>query len=136
MQHLNAFSLAIDTGLLVLIWIVQVVVYPSFKKVEAEVFENWHQSYTKRMGYIAAPLMIAQLGLAGAQAVTGFDRVALFYLAAVFATWITTFALSVPLHKKLQKYGNDRIVIAKLVSTNWIRTLLWSGIALRHVLAP
>lgn len=82
------------------------------------------------MGYIAAPLMIVQLALAILQAYRNPDLIALTYLSLASLTSLSTFLLSVPLHQKLQKTGPEPETITKLVSTNWIRTILWSLIVL------
>lgn len=45
---------------------------------------------------------------------------------AVLLIWGSTFFLSVPCHSKLN-LGYQKEVIEKLVSTNWVRTLLWTA---------
>ncbi|EDY84366.1 hypothetical protein VDG1235_3997 [Verrucomicrobiia bacterium DG1235] len=107
--------------------------YPSFQHVDKAAFKSWHATYTQRMGYIAAPLMIAQLALAILQTYKHPQPLSFTYLALVALTWLATFAFSVPLHQKLQTNGPHPQSISKLVSTNWIRTALWSLIALRHL---
>ena len=46
-------------------------------------------------------------------------------LVSIVILWIATGFISVPLHNKLVR-GFDVLAIQKLVSTNWIRTILWS----------
>jgi hypothetical protein len=46
-------------------------------------------------------------------------------LALVLATWLSTVVLSVPLHNGLSEV-RDSALIARLVATNWPRTILWS----------
>jgi hypothetical protein len=43
----------------------------------------------------------------------------------VFFIWISTYFVQVPIHNLLS-HKKDRDLIAKLVQTNWIRTMLWS----------
>ena len=50
-----------DFGLLVLIWMVQLVVYPGFKYYQRERLLEWHARYTSRISYIVGPLMLGQL---------------------------------------------------------------------------
>lgn len=130
---LHGFSIFTDSGLLVLIWIVQVAVYPAFPHIESKAFKTWHYGYTRKMGYIAGPLMIAQLGAAGLSVYHQPSLASSFYIAAVAGTWAVTFLYSVPLHRALETHGPQPTLIAKLISTNWIRTIIWSAIALRHL---
>lgn len=129
---LNGFSVFIDSGLLTLIWIVQVVVYPALTHISPGAFKDWHDSYTRKMGYIAGPLMIAQLCSAALSVYQQAELRSILYLGAVAGTWGVTFAFSVPLHKALHTQGPRPLLIQKLISTNWMRTLLWTVIPVRH----
>lgn len=129
-------ALSIDIGLLVLIWMVQIAVYPAFRHIKSSTFKGWHAGYTRNMGLIAGPLMIAQLGLALFRIYQQITPESVLYLVAVAGTWGTTFGYSVPLHKTLQARGLEPSLVEKLISTNWIRTILWSVIALRHLAPP
>jgi hypothetical protein len=60
---LNELRQLIDFGLVVLLWLVQWIIYPSFLQVAPERLVDWHANYTQRMGYIVAPMMFGQLGL-------------------------------------------------------------------------
>ncbi|MDQ8197345.1 hypothetical protein QEH56_04260 [Pelagicoccus enzymogenes] len=139
MPELSTVLLVVDTGLLVLIWIVQAVIYPSFRSVEANAFKAWHRDYTRKMGYIAAPLMIAQLVATSFQVLQNYrEPLAVIHFALAVSSWVATFALSVPLHDKLQTHGNLSEIISRLVSKNWIRTILWTltfAISLGQLLA-
>lgn len=130
---LHSTTLAIDSSLLTLIWLVQLGVYPSFRYLERDHFKTWHNRYTRRMGFIAGPLMIAQLGisLVNLYQTASYDTAA--YALLVSLTWITTFLISVPLHRKLETRGKDTTTINLLIRTNWIRTLLWSVIAIANL---
>ena len=130
-MHNLAFG--IDCALAALIWLVQVIVYPSFRYVDASRFKQWHAEYTRKMGYIVAPLMIVQLSLALHATISRPAVGQWSGLALVAGTWLSTFALSVPLHRRLQSRGKDESAIERLVSTNWIRVVLWTTLALRHV---
>lgn len=44
---------------------------------------------------------------------------------AVALIWLVTFFIQVPLHNKLSE-ARDKEAISRLVSSNWIRTSLWS----------
>lgn len=141
MQGLQSLSLAVDAGLAVLIWLVQLIVYPSFHHIAGSDFPSFHSRYTRLMGYIVAPLMIAQIFLHLALAIRFPQPLPLTTATLAAATWLSTFALSVPCHRELQAEGYQPAVVSRLVSTNWIRTALWTAIALlalldQSVLAP
>lgn len=128
MDTQQTFTLVTDTGLLVLIWIVQVAAYPSFRYVDQKDFAACHRNYTRKMGFIAGPLMIAQLSLAGLNVWTDPQSLhAVRHLTLVIGSWIVTFAVSVRLHNKLQTLGKHMPTIDTLVSTNWIRTAIWTA---------
>lgn len=47
-------------------------------------------------------------------------------LGLVAAIWATTGLVQVPLHRRLSR-GHDPSAIRRLITTNWIRTVLWTG---------
>lgn len=126
MELIHTAILAIDAALCSLIWIVQVVVYPSFSHVDSNRFARWHELYTRRMGYIVAPLMIAQLVLSVVLVAQKASVYSLLHAVGVVLTWLVTFLISVPIHNNLGRSGNRQTQLNKLVRTNWIRTILWS----------
>lgn len=79
------------------------------------------------MGWIAGPLMVAQLGLASS-ALTSSPNSGLevIHFLLIGVTWIATFCLSVPAHTRLKTEGQKPDIIEKLVRTNWIRTASWT----------
>ena len=128
LNDLDAIRRCVDLGMLVLIWLVQLTIYPGFAQMRAEAFPQWHESYMNRMGFIVGPLMLTQPFLIGLQL---WLEVNLFHVAAavlVALAWLATAVFSVPAHRALQKSGFDAAVIRRLVLTNWIRTAAWTGV--------
>ena len=128
LNDLDAIRRCVDLGMLVLIWLVQLTIYPGFAHLRPEAFSQWHESYMNRMGFIVGPLMLTQPFLIGLQL---WLEVNLLHLAAatlVALAWLATAVFSVPAHRALQKSGFDAAVIRRLVLTNWIRTAAWSGV--------
>lgn len=124
MNTLIQLQIIADSGLLILIWIVQLIIYPAFHYIEEVHFREWHTRYTAMIGLIVTPLMLLQAGLEGIFVLRqdiSYQRILLLSII-----WISTFSLSVPCHSKLNKGGKNTRVIKHLVSTNWIRTLCWS----------
>jgi len=120
-----ALELVVTFGLMILIWIIQILHYPSFHFVHAEAFSEFAQFHSSRITMIVLPLMLTEISLASYRVLKSPDleQVALFLL--VIAIWLSTFFIQVPCHNKLA-YGDDREVVQKLIDTNWIRTALWS----------
>lgn len=114
-----------DSGLLVLICLVQVIIYPSFDYLETENFKTWHIHYTRVISFIVVPLILLQIGVELYHALVAAEP-RWWRALLIGVVLIATFSLSVPCHKKLQSMGKSVVIIRKLVLTNWIRTLLWT----------
>ncbi len=120
--------LLIDFGLVILIWMVQLNIYPSFLFFAREDLVQWHQKYTLGIAVIVIPLMFGQLGIYGYQL---FESQAFFPIlgfAIVILQWILTFAIFVPLHNAIGKNLHSDRTLQNLVKHNWWRTLLWTGL--------
>ena len=108
------------------IWLVQLVQYPAFRYVDPDQFIEFHRHHSNWITTIVGPLMLADLG-------TAFWLVyekpssafLLVNLASIIAIFLSTFLVSVPIHEKLS-LGFNRKAIDKLITTNWIRTFLYS----------
>lgn len=118
----------INFGLVVLIWLVQLIIYPSFANIDADNFHNWHQRYVAKISFIVSPLMILQMFLILRLVFNTPSMIVCLMLAGIIIIWISSFSFSVPCHKILQKKGKEQHVIKLLVQTNWIRTVLWTAV--------
>ena len=118
----------VDFGMFVVLWLVQLVIYPSFLRIESSDLLAWHKAYTLRVSFVILPLMFGQLALS-ILSVVG-DASILEWTAFVFVLvcWILTFFVSVPLHRKIEQNDITRETRQKLITTNWPRTILWSVI--------
>lgn len=132
---IQILSTAMMTGI---IWFVQVVHYPLFTRIPTAGFVDYEQAHTVRTGWVVAPLMLVELGTAlalllawGPEGVAprlghfATDPLYLTALGCLILIWLGTFSLQVPLHGTLCRQADQR-AMHLLVSTNWIRTLLWS----------
>lgn len=109
-----------------LIWVIQLVHYPSFKFISKDNFLDFHRHHTLSISLIVMPLMLLELGLSiwiGFE--NGFASQTVIPLILVTLIWLSTFFIQIPIHQKLGN-GKDEILIRKLVKTNWIRTVLWT----------
>jgi hypothetical protein len=113
-----------------LCWLVQRVQYPLMQGVGSEHFAAYEAAHVARIGPVVAPMMLLELATAvflwrwgGVPYRRPGFVVAMGLLGVV---WISTFLIQVPLHDVLRG-GFDAEVHARLVWTNWIRTLAWSA---------
>ncbi|SMP20411.1 hypothetical protein SAMN06265375_103151 [Muriicola jejuensis] len=118
--------LLLDFGLFVLIWMVQLIVYPSFIHFTREGLVKWHKKYTPRISFLVVPLMLGQLMAYGAllQEVKSFYSITCFIL--VLLVWLVTFTFFVPRHKAISAGDFTPKSLEDMVRLNWIRTVLWT----------
>lgn len=124
---LETARLIFDSGLLVLIWMVQLIVYPSFlyfNKLDS--LYKWHETYTKRIAVIVIPLMFGQLITIVLQVFTMQDLYTLASSGLVFLVWASTFLQFVPLHANISHKRSVESTLKQLKNKNWIRTVLWT----------
>lgn len=124
----------INFALVILIWLVQLIIYPSFAHIVEDEFISWHRKYVRTISTIVTPLMAAQMVLIIVLLNYRLTWAHICMLLSVLVIWVSSFSLSVPCHKKLSINGKDQTVIGRLVGTNWIRTLLWSAVFLLGIL--
>lgn len=110
-----------------LIWVIQVVHYPTFHWIKDEDYISYAVFHTNRITYIVAPLMIAELFLA--LRLFFIKDLALHWMLILVGltllVWVSTLLIQVPLHGVLAA-KKDVMAIEKLIQTNWIRTVAWS----------
>jgi len=112
------------------IWLIQLVQYPMFAYIDPAKFAAAHAMHSNNITLIVFPLMglelVTSFYLAGAGDAPG-NRVWMgLNLLGVLALWGSTAILYVPLHNILTIGGYNLEVIERLVTLNWIRTLVWS----------
>ena len=109
-----------------LIWTIQLVHYPLFSEVGSAGFVAYHRQHTRRITWVVAPLMFAELVTTGVLLFWGSRE--LWLLASLVPlgfNWVSTALVQIPLHNQLA-LGFDLSVHRKLVATNWWRTIAWS----------
>lgn len=114
-----------DSGLLILTWLVQLVIYPSFLYFSKEDFLIWHKPYTSRMTIVVMPLMLLQIGVACWQLYFFRETFDILYFLLVISTWAITFIKAIPLHAALEK-DPERATIQELIKVHTWRTMMWS----------
>ena len=120
---INSFASFFMTGL---IWYVQLVHYPSFRFVREADFHDFHNFHSLRTGYIVMPVMVTELASSGALWYSdSWSSLNAWGFYIVILIWAATFFLSVPMHSILNSAKDDD-AINRLVTTNWLRTILWT----------
>jgi hypothetical protein len=111
------------------IWFVQVVHYPLFAGVGAPDFSAYSVRHTRLTGLVAGPPMLLEAGTAVALVVWTPPGVSASLvwtgLLLVAGIWVSTALLQAPRHTILSR-GFDPAAHRFLVSSNWLRTVLWS----------
>jgi len=115
-----------------LCWCVQVVHYPLLERIAREspqMLADVARQHASRITWIVGPAMLIEASSAALLiTLRGVDQpMAFIGLAGLMLVWISTFAVQVPLHSRLQRAGPDASEAARLlVLTNWVRTLTWT----------
>ncbi|MDT0647482.1 hypothetical protein RM545_12350 [Zunongwangia sp. F260] len=125
-MNIDLIRLLVDFGMLVLIWMVQLVVYPGMCHYKTEDLNSWHKIYTKRIAVIVAPLMIVQVLVSVVQFFNRIDIYTAGSIIFIIIIWLLTFLIFVPLHNSIGPDKSCERITNNLVSKNWWRTGLWS----------
>lgn len=111
------------------IWIVQVVHYPLFAGVGGAGWAAYEAGHQSRITLVVGPTMLVELATAVWLVVARPAAVpawaALLGAALVGLIWASTAFVQVPLHSALGGTF-DPDAHARLVATNWARTVLWT----------
>ncbi len=123
---LETLRIGFDFGLLVLIWMVQLVIYPSFKYFNRNDLIRWHRVYVQRISYVVIPLMFGQLGVSLHLVNTSPNLYTFASLGLIVLVWGVTFLQFVPIHSSISRGDASEELLTTLVSRNWFRTILWT----------
>ena len=109
------------------IWVIQIVHYPSFHFIEKELYTAFQKFHMNKISIIVIPIMLAEL-------ITGmmlfldksskspFLTISIIILVLI---WLITGVFFSKAHNELMT-GYQELVVNQLVVMNWIRTLLWT----------
>ncbi|MCO5724783.1 hypothetical protein [Robiginitalea marina] len=133
MSRMHDFFLFADAVMVGIIWAVQLIVYPGFSYFSRERLLRWHDSYSRRVTILVAPLMLTQLGFGVFWAFSEPGIASLGYVGVAGLLWAITFMAFVPIHRRIGQGTATPHVLARLVSLNAIRTFLWTLLLLWHL---
>ena len=120
--HLVATSIMVGV-----IWVIQLVHYPSFHFIELKQYTTFQRFHMSRISYVVVPAMLTELftlifliifmdKIDPLVTVSGLLLIIIWLMTAVFFSGV---------HQKLTS-GYDKTVVNSLVKLNWGRTLLWT----------
>ena len=99
---------------------------PRLWLIKSSIFSEFHKSYTNKMLFIVAPVMI--LELISSLLLVIFDmndnNTGIVLLITLMLIWFLTFFTIVPIHNKLSVNYNKNLN-QKLIKYNGLRTILW-----------
>ena len=121
-----SYRTLVDFGLVILIWLVQLIIYPSFRYCAPAELAVWHPKYSNLITLIVGPLMLAQVGLVGRDTYLNASWLTLSSAGLVALMWAATAFISVPIHNAIAAGDASPATLSRLVDTNWIRTIGWT----------
>ena len=125
---------SLDLAMLVFLWLVQIIIYPSFKKISRESILSWHKSYQTKVCFIMGPIMLLQIYGITIDLINSVSPMTVIRFILLTLSWLLTVMISVPLHKKIENNNDLERSIDKLIKTNAPRTFTWTAIYLTHFL--
>lgn len=135
MKNLFVYRLLFDFGLVVLIWMVQLIIYPSFQFYPNSNLLEWHLMYTKSISLIVIPLMLGQLIIVAYQFLKIRNSYTIISYCGVLLVWLLTFLIFVPMHNEIGTGLISETLLQKLVEYNWFRTIIWTLLFLFNILS-
>lgn len=140
MTEVLVVSTCATWGMVGVIWMVQIVRYPMLVAYSAGVPGAAARDHAYRIGFVVGPLMavegVTALILLGWRP-QGMGWMSAWSAAALLGlALLSTVLVQVPLHARLGQ-GHDPEAGARLLRTNWVRTIAWTarGVVLALALA-
>ena len=109
------------------IWVIQIVHYPSFHFIEKELYTAFQKFHMNKISIIVIPIMLAEL-ITGMMLFLDKSSKSPFLIVSfviLVLIWLITGAFFSKAHNELMT-GYQELVVNQLVVMNWIRTLLWT----------
>ena len=126
-QSMLAMHLALASIMVGVIWVIQLVHYPSFRFTDREKYVSFQIFHMRNISFIVVPVMILEF-LSGLLLVlyhSNQESLLRISFILLLIIWLVTALFFAQIHQKLSK-GYDETLVRNLVSLNWIRTLLWT----------
>jgi len=120
---------AISTWFMVgVIWLVQLVVYPSFRDIELQKFREVMLRHQACTGRIVILPMLVELATSLLLLILAPSSICAWLGILCVGIWgFSTVLVQVPVHARLAERGPDSAMIDRLVRWNWPRTIAWTA---------
>ena len=110
------------------IWLVQVVIYPSFRDIEPSQFRSAMLRHQALTGRVVILPMLVELVTSLLLLIFNPDSVSAWLGAISVGVWgLLTMLVQVPIHMRLAESWPDAELIDHLVNWNWPRTIAWTA---------
>ena len=109
------------------IWVIQIVHYPSFHFIEKELYTAFQKFHMNKISIIVIPIMLAEL-ITGMMLFLDKSSKSPFLIISfviLVLIWLITGVFFSKAHNELIT-GYQELVVNQLIAMNWIRTLLWT----------
>lgn len=126
-MQIELWLIIANTAFFILIWLVQVIIYPGLLHYSEGELARWHPVYTRRVSFITAPLIFSQLLLYTVSLVNQPVLLTIIGFILVIIATLITFLVAMPIHYKIDQRKETIPLRQKLVKINWYRTIAWSG---------
>ena len=123
--YIDTAHIIVTAMLVSIIWIIQVLHYPTFRYIESNIESEFHRFHTRSISFIVGPLMVIELLMASINLYIDLEVVSTILFVIVIIIWLSTFLIQVPIHNKLSS-NYDQSLVNRLIKTNWIRTSCWT----------
>ena len=109
------------------IWVIQIVHYPSFHFIEKELYTAFQKFHMNKISIIVIPIMLAELitGMMLFLYKSSKSPFLIISFVILVLIWLITGVFFSKAHNELMT-GYQELVVNQLVVMNWIRTLLWT----------
>ena len=109
-----------------IIWLIQLIHYPSFSFIDKNMYSTFQAFHMNRISFLVGPIMFLEL-FSGFYLLFFYSESNFFVINFILNILILTMTIIVfgTIHRKLIE-GFKFSLFAKLISMNWIRTILWS----------
>ena len=123
MKDVILLNLFISSFMFGVIIVTQIVNYPLLLDFFKSDLKILHKSYVNKISIIVIPFMLLELFVA---LYLVYNEIYLSYtnLGLLIIIYLSTFFIQVPIHDKI-KYNANKILLKKLILSNWIRTFSW-----------
>ncbi len=110
------------------IWVIQLVHYPSFHFINKKDYNRFQDFHMKRITYIVMPTMLIELFSGVYLILSGLKGEIIFLISIILLglIWLQTAIFFTRIHQRLT-IGYQKNLVDNLVKINWFRTIAWSG---------